>query len=177
MDKSFGERLREIRKLQGFTQERLANLIGVAKSTLTNYEKNKREPNILTLTMIAKTLGVTIDELAGFDYLLLPNIPNNEDEAILINNYRQLDQQGKDYINQTMKLALFAFRSLEWEADESKNNRDYDTEETTWNEQLRGLTIDEKVELYRKRLENEKRVSGSSTTSENAPSGEKAHVG
>ena len=179
MQMLFGERLCAIRKKQGFTQERLAAIIGVAKSTITGYEKGYREPNILTLTNLAHTFGISIDELVGYEYLYFPNKANSEDEVNLLDSYRCLTQQGKNYINQTMSLALSTYRNEEWGYRAAKKSLDSenDEEEASWDEQLRGLTVDEKVELYRKRLENEKRVSGSSTISENIQNGEKAQAG
>ena len=46
---SLNDRIKEARLRNGMTQEQLADKIGVAKSTLTGYEKGNREPNIPTL--------------------------------------------------------------------------------------------------------------------------------
>ena len=45
---SLNDRIKEARLRNGMTQEQLADKIGVAKSTLTGYEKGNREPNIPT---------------------------------------------------------------------------------------------------------------------------------
>ena len=62
---TFGERLRWHRKKKKFTQEQLAQKIGVAKTTITGYEKNNREPDVLKLKKIAEALEVSVDELIG----------------------------------------------------------------------------------------------------------------
>ena len=39
----------EQEKEKGLTQEQLADMIGVAKSTLTGYEKGNREPDVMKI--------------------------------------------------------------------------------------------------------------------------------
>lgn len=66
---SIGERIKEARLKNGLTQEQLAALIGVAKSTLTGYEKGNREPDALKINALSKALGVSGDYLldTGFN--------------------------------------------------------------------------------------------------------------
>lgn len=74
---SFGERLRLARKAMGLTQEQLAVQIGVAKSTLTGYEKGNREPDVEKIKALANALGISGDELLGTDFTSskAPEIP------------------------------------------------------------------------------------------------------
>lgn len=60
---SFGERLKNARNKKGYTQEELATLIGVAKTTLTGYEKGNREPDVIKIKKMASALGVSADYL------------------------------------------------------------------------------------------------------------------
>lgn len=55
---TFGSRLREARLRRGLTQEQLAQEIGVAKSTLTGYEKGNREPDIAKIKRLLETLRI-----------------------------------------------------------------------------------------------------------------------
>lgn len=41
---TFAERLKQLRKENGVTMEKLAEEIGTTKSTISRYENNKREP-------------------------------------------------------------------------------------------------------------------------------------
>ena len=43
---SFGDRLKQYREDKGFTQEQLAGMIGVAKTTITGYERGNRTPDV-----------------------------------------------------------------------------------------------------------------------------------
>lgn len=40
-----GEKIRELRKAQGLTQEELAQKIGIKRGTLAQYEAGKRSPS------------------------------------------------------------------------------------------------------------------------------------
>ncbi len=64
---TFGERLALTRKERGYTQEQLASLIGIAKSTLTGYEKGNREPDISKIKKIVDILNIDADYLLGTD--------------------------------------------------------------------------------------------------------------
>lgn len=43
--KVFGERIRELRIEMGLSQGEVANLAGISRQALTNYESGVREPN------------------------------------------------------------------------------------------------------------------------------------
>jgi len=110
---TFGERLRELRKARGYTQEQLANKIGVAKTTITGYEKNNREPNVLTITKLAQALDVSGNELICVATTDAPILARSPDEITLLRDYRRLTPQGKAYIRQTLDLALNAYTGHE----------------------------------------------------------------
>lgn len=57
------KKIRTLREAKGWTQGMLAGKLGVTESTVCNYEKGKREPDIETLKKLAAALGCTIDEL------------------------------------------------------------------------------------------------------------------
>lgn len=61
----FGKRLKELRKANGYTIERFADMVGISKSTLGYYENDKRMPDIEILARIADTLNVNADYLIG----------------------------------------------------------------------------------------------------------------
>lgn len=62
---TFGERLKQFRESRGLTQEQLATAIGVAKTTVTGYERGNREPDVAKIKKLAAALGVSGDELLG----------------------------------------------------------------------------------------------------------------
>ena len=61
----FGKRLKELRKVNSYTIEQFADMVGISKSTLGYYENDKRMPDIEILARIADTLNVNADYLIG----------------------------------------------------------------------------------------------------------------
>lgn len=55
---SIGSKIRELRKKEGATQEDLANLLGVTKSTISKYELGHREISIEQLKKILDFFGI-----------------------------------------------------------------------------------------------------------------------
>ncbi len=62
----FGNRLKELRKSRGYTQQELAKLIGVSASSIGMYEQGRREPENAVLSKICQVLNTTTDYLIGF---------------------------------------------------------------------------------------------------------------
>lgn len=74
----FFERLKELRLSRNMTQNQLANLLGVAKSTVSMYENGRREPDLETLEAIADIFNIDLNSLASRKetnvYLKIPGI-------------------------------------------------------------------------------------------------------
>lgn len=60
---SFTEQLKKARKNKGYTQEYIADIMGITKSTYCGYETGKRKPDIEKIKQIADILGVSGDFL------------------------------------------------------------------------------------------------------------------
>lgn len=69
---SFGERLRNIRKDMGLTQDEFAKMLGTSKQILSRYELEQRSPKIDQVRKYAEKLKVSVDYLLG----------DNEAEAV-----------------------------------------------------------------------------------------------
>ena len=61
----FGRHLRELRRSRNLTQKELAESLGIAKSTISMYEKGHHEPNFDTLTKIANFFGAPVGSLVS----------------------------------------------------------------------------------------------------------------
>jgi len=61
------DRIKEERLKNGLTQQELANILNLTKTSICCYEKGKRTPNIDTLEDIANAFNVTTDYLLGRD--------------------------------------------------------------------------------------------------------------
>ena len=62
-ERTFAQRLREIRKRIGITQEELANKINVSSKTLQRWEWGERQPRMEELKKLCEALHVTEAEL------------------------------------------------------------------------------------------------------------------
>lgn len=62
----FEKRLRQLREQKGYqTQQSLADALGVAQSTVANWEAGRREPNYETTVRLADFFCVSVDYLMG----------------------------------------------------------------------------------------------------------------
>jgi len=60
---NFSEKLKEIRKKEGISQEQLAEKIGVSRQAITKWETGKGLPDVENMVIIAEIFKTTIDEL------------------------------------------------------------------------------------------------------------------
>lgn len=63
--KLFGERVKMIRKLRGFTRAEFAKQIGVSRPLIAAYETGTREPSIKNLIALVQTLNIDSNWLLG----------------------------------------------------------------------------------------------------------------
>jgi len=66
----FNEKLQELRKQKGLTQEELATSLYVSRTAISKWESGRGYPNIESLKAIAKFFSVTVDELLSTDEVL-----------------------------------------------------------------------------------------------------------
>ena len=66
----FHEKLQELRKRRGLTQEELADALYVSRTAVSKWESGRGYPNIDSLKAIAAFFSVTIDELLSGDQVL-----------------------------------------------------------------------------------------------------------
>jgi len=72
--------LQAIRKEKGFSQQQLANRLGVSRSTVAMWETGGSEPDIETLTKLAEIFNVSIDRLLNHESGTTQHV--NDDEAM-----------------------------------------------------------------------------------------------
>ena len=62
---TLGERLYYIRKSKGYTQDSLAESIGVSRGVIFNLEKNKTQPQLIVINAICQTLNINKEWLVN----------------------------------------------------------------------------------------------------------------
>lgn len=66
----FNQKLQELRKNKGLTQEELASSLYVSRTAISKWESGRGYPNIDSLKAIAKFFSITLDELLSTDEML-----------------------------------------------------------------------------------------------------------
>jgi transcriptional regulator with XRE-family HTH domain len=66
----FHEKLQELRKRRGLTQDELAMSLYVSRTAVSKWESGRGYPSIDSLRAIARFFSVTVDELLSSDELL-----------------------------------------------------------------------------------------------------------
>ena len=97
----FNEKLQELRKQRGFTQEELAEKLYVSRTAISKWESGRGYPNIESLKAIAKFFSVTVDELLSSGEVL----------TIAEENQKQTEKRFRDLafglLDLCMSLLLF----------------------------------------------------------------------
>lgn len=97
------DRIKEARLNKKYTQEQLANLIGVAKSTVTGYEKGNSTPSIDIFYKIMSVLDVDANYMYQDDMReLYKDKATPEEFDNIIKKYRNLDDHGKEMVDFTL---------------------------------------------------------------------------
>jgi len=107
----FGEKLRRLRQEQGWTQQELAQKLGVSLRTITNYEKRKMYPKQTSIYhIIGDVFGVSVDYLLGDeDDAPLPEQTNKRELQALLNDVDalfaggEIDESEKDKVMRTIQ--------------------------------------------------------------------------
>lgn len=106
MDNIFvGQRLMDLRKLKGRTQEEIGNIFGVSKQAVSKWENGFTMPDITLLPKIAEFYGVTIDYFFNENETVDKRTPLNKDKVVIeatniIKNYNpKLQVLALDHCN------------------------------------------------------------------------------
>lgn len=67
----FNEKLQELRKQKGLTQEELAEILFVSRTAVSKWESGRGLPNIESLKVISKYFSVSLDELLSSEEILV----------------------------------------------------------------------------------------------------------
>lgn len=95
---SFGERLRAAREARGYTQQQVADHMGISKSTYCGYETGKRQPDVQKIKQLSNFLGVSGDELLETGYPTSSKRPISDDDIMfaLWGDTNEVDQDDLD---------------------------------------------------------------------------------
>lgn len=113
MSEFFNKNLKFLRTQKGLSQEKLAQMIGKDRSSITYWELGKSEPTIDNVIKISGALNVPIYDLVGKD---MTNENNNEPE------FNELDEvlfsKAKDLSDEDKKTIINVINAIKKEIDE-----------------------------------------------------------
>ena len=98
---TFTERLRELRTQNNYSQQDLADKMGVTKQTISQYERGVRKPDMDTLTALCDIFNVSSDYLMGKSDVTV-RLLNSDDLRRLNMSYQKQSNiaahhEGDDY--------------------------------------------------------------------------------
>lgn len=79
-----GKNIKYYRIQKGYSQQELADLVGVQKMTISNYENEKREPDVEMVKAICEVLGVSLNRFMAYK-------PLRSSEIVLNGSFRKND--------------------------------------------------------------------------------------
>ncbi len=103
-----GKRLRALREGKGLKQVDIAKMLGVSRTTYTQYETEKSEPDLATVAKLAEFFNTTTDYLLGISDDPHPPDPDIKDSPLAFmgnTNGINLEELEK-VINRAVKQAL-----------------------------------------------------------------------
>ena len=81
----FNQKLQELRKRKGLTQEELAQLLFVSRTAISKWESGRGFPNIESLKAISGFFSVSLDELlSGEELLTIAETDGREKEETVL---------------------------------------------------------------------------------------------
>lgn len=66
MSKEFGDHLRDLRKAMGYTQQDMADMLNISRSTYTYYETGKSQPSFQNLKKLCEILEVDYNTILDY---------------------------------------------------------------------------------------------------------------
>ena len=98
----FNEKLQELRKNKGLTQEELANDLYVSRTAISKWESGRGYPNIDSLKAISKYFSVSLDDLLSSEEVL--NVAEND--------HKIKEQRIQDIVYGVLDCSLIMFMIL-----------------------------------------------------------------
>ena len=66
---SLGEKIQQLRKASGLSQEQLAEMVGVSRQAISKWETDQSLPDIEKILAVSKVFSISTDELLGNDVM------------------------------------------------------------------------------------------------------------
>lgn len=111
---AIGEKIVELRKKYNLTQEKLSEKVGVSRQTVSNWESNITNPDLLQASKITQIFKVSLDELIDNDLEIVckDNSSDNLLEALVGKVcYLNIDDDYDLYLNYDVPVKVLEVNS------------------------------------------------------------------
>lgn len=164
---NIGDRIKKVRISLDMTQTEFAKRIGSMQNTITRYETNNRNPSASVIALICREFNVNEEWLKTGAGEMFKAAPSSALDAlaeeyklsaasyVMVEKFVNLKPEAQEAIFNYLREVVAAFQSGEVEPEAPAVPA----------ADLRGLSIDEKVALYRSELEREEKAGESSEAS------------
>lgn len=133
---SFGERFKKARIERGFSQDSIAQMLGVTDGTISNYEKGVAFPRWDTVKKICDILQVDPNYMFWDDLTdnlkskIIDNITFSDkpDETLILSQYKKLDAYGKEVVNNVINIELKRVNDMKKQEEKQKVSADTEQE-------------------------------------------------
>lgn len=110
-------RIRELRRAKGITMKQLGIAVGLAESTISQYENGKRQPDNETLVKLSNFFGVTVGYVLGAEKSTPAETGKRAENDInltkaeldMIMKFRRLDDRGRSAVLNALDHEYTAF--------------------------------------------------------------------
>lgn len=116
-----GTKIKQLRESLGLNQTEFASMIGVSNSRVSNWEKGINRPDVDLLSKICEVLHVSADDLLELNN----DISLNAREQILIKNYKELSNNGRLFLDNTLKNLIEYESSEKQQQTEQKKKAEF----------------------------------------------------
>ena len=128
---AFKDNLRLLRRACGFSQEDVANVLGVDRSAYSYYESGKTEPNMTNLVKIARMYRVSTDTLLdneGFAATMCidnEQVPETNMPVVILRTLKQCSNDERTLIAmfRTMENKKLALETLKKVCEETETSK------------------------------------------------------
>lgn len=96
-----GEKIKQLRKSKGISQEELASTLKINRNFLSRIETGKSEPNASLIIKIANLFKIDVNSLLNIDY----DEPNHEEKIkYIIENCKMLPENDLDFVLRVIEI-------------------------------------------------------------------------
>ena len=112
MNIEIANRLLELRKKNGYSQEELANKLGISRQSVSKWERAEASPYTDNLILLAKIYNVSLDELLGASSVDVEELRSNNE--VVEESAQKFDKKVKKYslIKKTISFIEVVFLML-----------------------------------------------------------------